>query len=442
MFKSIQTSLYLYTALLIGIVVALTYFVLQKDYPWIFIFGILFIVCLSLMNTSYKKFNTNILFLLNALDNGDYSFHFSETKLSRREQELNIMLNRIKEILSNARKGVIENETFLGIILESVSTGIIIVDDRGVIQKANQPALSILGLPNFSHLNQLRSINNEFPLIFKKLKINENIQVKIPNEREEQQVSVHASEIKLNRGMMRILTLNNIGNELESKEMESWIRLIRVMTHEIMNSVAPITSLSETMLFLLRSPEDMDSKQLKENTLEAMETIHTTAKGLMNFVESYRKFTAVPQPIKRDFSLKELIDNNVKLFDSLIREKQIDLSVTFSNSSEILNADKNLVNQVLVNLIKNAIEAVQPITGKVSIRVSPTIGGQTVIHVKNNGTPIPEEVLPHIFIPFFTTKSDGSGIGLSISRYIMRLHGGKLIHSLSPEGETAFSMVF
>lgn len=443
MFKSIQIKLYLYTALLIGIVAALTYFILNKEFVWTFFFSFFLIVCLILMNNTYKKFNSNILFLLNALDNGDYSFHFSETKLSRREQELNVMLNRIKEILANARTGVIENERYLSIIIESVSTGIFIVDERGIVQSVNQPALTILGLPNFTHLNQLQTINANFPKLFHNLKPQESIQIKIPNEKEEQQIIVQASEIKLNRGLMQIITLNNIGNELESKEMESWIRLIRVMTHEIMNSVAPITSLSETMLSLLHLPEkDVDAKQLRENTLEAMETINTTAKGLLNFVESYRKFTTIPQPSKRNFSIRELIESNVKLFEYQIKEKQIDLLVDFGNSPEILYADKHLINQVLVNLIKNAIEAVDAVSGRVKILITSPNQKELTVHVQNNGAPIPEDVLPHIFIPFFTTKSDGSGIGLSISRYIVRLHGGKLIHSLSPEGETVFSMVF
>lgn len=425
------------------IVAGLTYFILRPDVVGIVVSSVLILVCLGLMNKSYRRFNSNILFLLNALDNGDYSFHFSENKLSRREQELNQMLNRIKEILANARKGVIENESFLSVILESTSTGIIIVDERGIVQRINQPALALLGMTNFTHLNQLQFIYPDLPEIFFNLKTGDKAQVKIPNEREELQITVQASEARLSRGLMRILTLNNIGNELESKEMESWIRLIRVMTHEIMNSVAPISSLSETMLSVLRLPEaNINEQQLKENTLEAMETIHTTAKGLMNFVDSYRKFTAIPQPVKRDFSLNELIDNNLKLIEQQAADKQVKLHLNLPDTPVYLHADKNLINQVLVNLIKNAVEAVDADTGLVALSVSIKENNRLSVHIANNGNPIPADVLPHIFIPFFTTKTDGSGIGLSISRYIMRLHGGKLLHSLSAQGETVFTLEF
>ncbi|GHT70178.1 hypothetical protein AGMMS50239_38170 [Bacteroidia bacterium] len=273
---------------------------------------VIILSCFSALGKCYKRYNQNILFLLNALENGDYSFHFSETKLSPREKEMNQLMNRIKDILANARKAVIENEHFLSLIIESVSTGIVIINDRGIVQRVNQSALDMFGLPVFSHVNQLHTINETYPRLFLDLQAGDSIQLSLPTEREELSISLHVSQIRLKRGMMRIITLNNIGNELEMKEMESWIRLIRVMTHEIMNSIAPITSLSETMHFLHRdghiNPED-----LKQNTLEAFDTIHTTASGLLSFVDSYRKFTAVPKPEKRDFNLNVLIDKVIKL---------------------------------------------------------------------------------------------------------------------------------
>jgi nitrogen fixation/metabolism regulation signal transduction histidine kinase len=395
--------------------------------------------CFSALGKCYKQYNRNFNFLLNALENGDYSFHFSETKLSTREKEMNRMMNRIKEVLANARKEVIENENFLSLILESVSTGIVILNDRGIVQRVNQSALDMFGFPVFSHVNQLQTINEAFPQLFHQLKAGDSVQISLPTEREELSISLHVSQIKLKRGMMRIVTLNNIGNELEMKEIESWIRLIRVMTHEIMNSIAPITSLSETMHFLHRdgktAPQD-----LKQNTLEAFDTIHTTASGLLSFVESYRKFTAVPKPEKRDFNLNVLVDKVVKLHEPVLREKGIEFNNLLPETIFIY-ADENLISQVLINLVKNAIEALGN-HEKIVISADRQESDKISIHVANSGVPIPPEVLPHIFIPFFTTKPSGSGIGLSVSRYIMRLHGGKLQHSLSKEGMTVFSLGF
>ncbi|GHV58914.1 sensor histidine kinase [Bacteroidia bacterium] len=440
MFKSIQYKLYVYTALLMIAVAGITVAIFAHYYLYAVAGITIVIFCLSGINDCYRCYNSNMVFLLNALDNGDSSFCFSETKLSRREKEMNGMMNRIKEILANARKEVIENENFLSLILESVSTGIIIVDDRGIVQKTNQAALQILGLPFFSHLNQLQALNENYPEQFHRLKAGDSMQLALSTEREELQISLHVSQIRLKLGMMRILTLNNIGNELEMKEMESWIRLIRVMTHEIMNSIAPITSLSETMRSFYQV--ETDAKELKQNTLEAFETIHSTASGLLSFVDSYRKFTAVPNPKKGIINLRALVEKVVKLHEVMLWEKQITLALHIPESFTVL-ADENLIAQVLINLVKNAIEAVESHNNEQIIISSHALDNDKMsLEIANTGRPIPAGVLPHIFIPFFTTKPSGSGVGLSVSRYIMRLHGGKLQHSASKEGMTVFQLIF
>ena len=438
MFNSIQHKLNVYTALLVLAVAGATIAFAYQKYPFALLGIALIIYCLSALGKCYKRYNQNFIFLLNALENGDYSFHFSETKLSAREIEMNLMMNRIKEILTKARDEVIENENFLSLILESVSTGIIIIDNRGIVQRVNHAAVNLLGIPHFSHVNQLHSINETYPALFHQLKAGDRIQISLMNEREELPISLLVTEVRLKRGMMRILTLNNIGSELESKEMESWIRLIRVMTHEIMNSIAPITSLSETMQFLYNS--GVDSNELRQNTLEAFETIHTTAAGLLSFVESYRKFTSVPKPKKQNFVVNALVDKVIKLHEAALAEKSVALEIHLPESLTAY-ADENLITQVMINLLKNAIEAIKADNnGKIIISGECNAEGKIDLEVADNGKPIPADVLPHIFIPFFTTKSSGSGIGLSVSRYIMRLHGGKLHHLLSSDGMTVFQL--
>jgi len=443
MFKSIQYKLLTFTVLLMVSVAALTYFIQKGQVSFAVISGIATVICLYNMHQHYKKFNSNVLFLLNALDNGDYSFHFSEAKLSRREKELNVMLNRIKEILVSARKEVIENEKFLSLIIESVSTGIIIMDEKGHVQTVNQSALNLMGLPVFTHINQLNNINETFPELFRNLRVGENPRIEVSNEREEMQVSLSLSEIVIKRGRMKVITLNNIGNELEAKEMESWIRLIRVMTHEIMNSIAPITSLSETLLTLHNTPEnDSSEEDLRLNTIEAFQTIHSTAKGLLSFVDSYRKFTAIPKPNIRSFEVKPLIDKILHLEEKCIKGKDIQVEVFETSEHTKWLADEKLITQVLVNLVKNAVEAITDTEiKKIRISINHHADGKVQIEVSNTGNPIAKEVLPHIFIPFFTTKDYGTGIGLSISRYIMRLHGGKLTHATSAEGWTVFTVL-
>ncbi|QIK59869.1 GHKL domain-containing protein [Dysgonomonas sp. HDW5A] len=441
MFKSIEYKLIIFVLLLILSVALTTYLITQREYVYIGVSVLLMLYSLKSLYSHYKKFNQNILFLLNALDNGDYSFHFTEAKTSKREKELNQMMNRIKDILTRARKEVIENEKFLSLIIESVSTGIIILDPNNNVHATNHATNQLLGLPVFTHLNQLKPIDESLPELFKNLEVKDNAQIKIANEREEIQISLNVSKITLKKGTMKVITLNNIGNELEAKEMESWIRLIRVMTHEIMNSIAPITSLTETLLFSYKMQSaEAPGDSLRRNTVDALETISSTAKGLITFVDSYRKFTGVPTPQFRKFELVPLLEKVLHLESSNMEEKGIESSIIYTNKHIELNADEGQITQILVNIIKNAVEAINNSKGKIEIRVSES-ENKVSIDIYNNGDPIPSEIAAHIFIPFFTTKDYGTGIGLSVSRYIMRLHGGNLKHHTSNEW-TVFSLIF
>lgn len=447
MFKSIEYTLITYLFLLMISLVVGTYFFVTGAAVCGVLCGVVVIISLFGLRRNYKKYNRNILFLLNAMENGDYSFHFSTNKLSQRENELNQMLNRIKEVLVKARREIVENEEFLGIIVESVSTGILIVDEADFVRNVNQSAVDLLGLNSLSHLNQLQQIDESFPDLFRNLKSGENPPIHFRNELEEVQLSIRMSEILISGKPFKVITLSNIGSELEANEMESWIRLIRVMTHEIMNSIAPITSLSEAILFSLRSRNvERTEDSLYQNTMDALETIHGTTKGLLHFVESYRQFTRIPKPQLAPVDLNKLLQKVVLLKEGVLNEKNIPIKVILPKENVWVHADESQISQVLVNILKNAIEAIDNESSpsveanSIEIEVIPT-SGQATIEVRNNSTPIPQEVLPHIFIPFFTTKEEGSGIGLSLSRYIMRLHGGNLKHH-STDPWTVFSLVF
>jgi signal transduction histidine kinase len=210
-----------------------------------------------------------------------------------------------------------------------------------------------------------------------------------------------------------------------------------------MNSIAPITSLSETLIGLYEAPRKSvdDDISLRNNTVEAFETINSTAQGLLSFVESYRKFTAVPRPEVQLFALRPLIEKLVSLEKAAIDRAGAEIEIMSLNHDIMVKADEKLLFQVLVNLTKNALEACSPHHGKIQIRYGKHSDNKIYIEVANNGEPIPADVLPHIFIPFFTTKDNGSGIGLSVSRYIMRLHGGKLIHTYTADGWTVFKVI-
>jgi len=440
MFKSIEYKLYLYMILLIAAVVISTYFAIQTKYVYMVLSILLAFFLLHNMRRSYNQFNKNIIFLLNALDNGDYSFNFAETKLSRREKELNQMMNRIKEILSRARKEVIENEKFLSVIMESVSTGIVILNEESVVVQINRTVNRLLGLPVFTHVNQLANIDRSFPDLFRNLEASDTKTIKIANEREEMQLSLRASEIMLQGRRLKIITLNNIGSELDYKEMDSWIRLIRVMTHEIMNSIAPVTSLTDTLLSAFRKDEPYEEDSLMQNTIEALQTINSTAKGLISFVNSYRRFTGIPKPQLNPVSLQSVIERAIVLEAVMFEEKRIPVTLNLPIDPTVRPLDESQIMQVLLNLLKNAVEAISGEGRQIRIELTEE-KEKTYLDVCNNGQPIAEDVLPNIFVPFFTTKHSGTGIGLSVSRYIMRLHGGTLTH-FTKDGWTVFRMAF
>jgi nitrogen fixation/metabolism regulation signal transduction histidine kinase len=449
MFKTIESRLRIFTVLLVVAVAGAT---------WLFVagritFGLLAVcVVVWLFNrllTDYQKFNKSIIFLLNALENGDYSFGFSEAEVSRERRDVNAILNVIKDILVKARQQEIENEKFLSVIVAAIPVGIVIVDERDFVKVANDAALKLLGLHVFTHVRQLAMVDESVLHTFRALTAGQKTTVRIADEREERLVNLGMSKIRVKRGELRVVSMHNIAGELEEREMESWIKLIRVMTHEIMNSIAPITSLSETMLEAWSAAPSVargdvsTPDKLRQNTVESFETITSTARGLLSFVESYRRFTGIPKPELREVALAPLVEKMINLSLPTLRGREIEIATRFDDRSLTVMADEGQISQVLGNLLKNAVEAIPDgqSGGRIEVRVSKNDDGEVRLDVVNNGTPIPAEVLPHIFVPFFTTKSTGTGIGLSVSRYIMRLHGGNLKHH-AEGGLTSFSMVF
>ena len=364
MFKSIDYKLYIYLFLLIVTVSLTTYFFIDGQYIYGVFFIFLAIIEIIKLYTHYNKFNQNILFLLNAFDNGDYAFHFSTTHISRREKELNKMMNRIKEILMNAKQEVIANEKFLSLIIEQVPTGIVILDERNNVKGCNKMASDILGLPIFTHINQLKIIDKSLPDLFKNLNTHSNRQIKITNEIEEIQILLKVSMITIKQNNMRIISLNNIAEELEDKEMDSWIKLIRVMTHEIMNSVAPISSLTEMLLYAYQTQEIENNKSLKTDTIDSLQTIHDTSKDLISFVKSYREFSKVSNPQIAPFYLDSFIKSTLKLEEAEISKKNITVEIDNAEDT-VIQGDSALLGRVFINLIKNAIESLDSQSNKV-----------------------------------------------------------------------------
>lgn len=412
-----KNSLLYLTLLLLWIIVVTIgtfFFMEERHFFWGCICGGLVLGGVVLLYSLFIRNTQKIAFLFDSIENDDYTFRFIGEG-DQYDKLLNNSLNRIKRVLENTRNDIIEHEKYYEHILNNVETGIIIADSVGNIYQTNQAALKLLGLPVFTHVQQLKNVDKELINIFKQTQNGDKRQISFCNERGTVTLSMRTSEVVIRQNRRLIIALNDINNELDERETESWIRLIRILTHEIMNAITPITSLSESLL-TIQEPQN-------DNIYKGLEAIHTTGKGLISFVETYRELTRIPPPKQAVFEVQQFLTRMIRLSLPEMRTPIINLSI--QPDDLLLYADENLISQVVLNLLKNALHASQ--NGEaILIKAYNNDEGQVMIEICDNGCGIPDEIVPHIFIPFFTTKESGSGIGLSIARQIMRLHGGTL----------------
>lgn len=381
----------------------------------------------------YRIHTKRVLFMIDALENNDTGIHFPEEEGTKESRRINRALNRVGRILYNVKIETAQQEKYYELILDCINTGILVLNDSGAVYQKNNEALRLLGLEVFTHIRQLQNVA---PVLMEKIEqchAGDKLQISFSNERGTANLAIRVSDITVHKEHLRILALNDIHNELDEKEIDSWIRLTRVLTHEIMNAVTPITSLSDTLLSFTHTKD--------EELRRGLQTISTTGKGLLAFVESYRRFTHIPTPKPSLFYVKGFIDRMVELARHQHPYDNIVFQVDIRPSDLLVYADENLISQVLINLLKNALQAIgAQADGKIEICAYANPTEEVIIEVKNNGPAISPEIAEHIFIPFFTTKEGGSGIGLSISRQIMGLSGGSI--SLLPGKETRFVLKF
>lgn len=437
MVKGVYYSLTFRLTLLLGCTVGVTYFVLEKEWIVSTLLAVVWIYALQMVRTLYRRSAQKVAFMFDAIDNSDYAFKYATEGRSSNDKLVSESLNRITRILFQAKAEAIQKEKYYELIMNCVNTGIIAIDDKGNIFQINNEALRLLGLAVFTHVRQLGRIDEGLEKLMTDIQPGNKHQISFVNERGTVHLSVRVSEMTLQEKHVRIVAINDINSELDEKEIDSWIRLTRVLTHEIMNSVTPITSLSDTLLSL----HGEANKEIRNG----LEVISSTGKSLIAFVESYRKFTRIPTPKPSLFYVRPFIERMVQLARHHNHFPNIDIRVDVQPADLIIYADENLITQVVLNLLKNAMQAIgsrQP-DGCIEIKAFCNAEEAVLIEVSNNGPLIPPEEAEHIFIPFFTTKEGGSGVGLSISRQIMRLSGGSITLKTSPNAKrTTFVLTF
>ena len=413
MLKGIFHNFYLRLAVFIILTVAETWFALQKEWIWFIPLMGVWLFILRQILLSDKRNAQKVAFMFDAIDNSDYAFQYATRGRSSNDKLVSESLNRITQILFQAKADAAQKEKYYELIMNSVNTGIIVLDDNGVIFQTNNEALRLLGMSVFTNVRQLGRIDENLENTVRNIQPGDKHQISFTNERGNVHLSIRVSEMTLQEKHVRILAINDINSELDEKEIDSWIRLTRVLTHEIMNSVTPITSLSDTLLSLHENADD--------DIRSGLEVISTTGKSLISFVESYRKFTHIPTPEPSLFYVQKFVERMVKLARHHNNFPNITINVSVEPSDLIVYADENLISQVVLNLLKNAMQAIgsEQEDGLIEVKAYCNEEEAVLIEVSNNGPVIPQEEAEHIFVPFFTTKEGGSGIGLSIVKKII-----------------------
>ena len=370
-----------------------------------------------------------VAYMLDALEDKELNFRFDERRIAGRR--FNKTLNRLRNIFDKERHEIIEQEKYFGLMLDHVRTGVVVIEENGRIGYCNSTALALLGIATFGHIRQLRPVSESLYEAFQTVSESSHEErASYYNESGKITIAMTASKATIGKNEVRVIAFNDISSEIAENEQQSWSKLIRVLTHEIMNTVTPIASLSETLLKF----EGMD-----DEVRSGIDTISQSSRNLIKFVESYRNLTRVAAPVRKVFYLKDLVERVINLTREQAVISRAICSFTERSEDIILYADEGQITQILINLVKNAIQAD---ARNIEITAEINAAEHVIIDVANDGRPISRESQEEIFVPFFTTKQEGTGIGLSLSRQIMRLHNGTLNLSRSDVNGTVFTLVF
>ena len=378
----------------------------------------------------YREIVKKLDFIFTAVRNNDFSYRFVENPKRAGYSVINHSLNRIKDLLNEAKLKVAEKEKYFETIIECANVGILVVLENGTVMKHNSKAISLLGVPMLSHIERLRPLSAQLADTMLSISSMEQKSVCLATEAGNVNLLLTCSAMVHDGRSLRVISVEDINRELDTQEGLAWEKLTRILTHEIMNSLAPVTSISSTLLRAGENPEVLQ---------QGLETIHATSGRLMQFVDSFREVTRIPPPKKTPFYLAGLL-NDTK---ALVNCGNVSLKIDVAPADTMIYADRVQLQLVFVNLLKNAAEACTLRGGVQWIEVRSRIAPdeKVCIEVSNSGGAIPADVAENIFTPFFTTKRDGSGIGLAVSKQIIRLHGGTLRLAQNNDEKVTFLIV-
>ncbi|XOV91742.1 MAG: PAS domain-containing sensor histidine kinase [Bacteroidota bacterium] len=438
-YKYFNRAIVFRTILVVFVSIAGTLAYLQS--LWFYLGLSILAILIIIVNTIYyfNAVNRKLSFFFDAVRNEDSTLHFPDHIKHPFVKSLHQSLNNLNEILSEIKIKSEHKERFFMEFMKRSSTGLIAVDEKGYIEIINDTALRIFGAGILVHIERLRQVNKDFYEVMTTLKPNQSKTIKALIREELHIIQIKMVALKFGNQNFNIFSLSDIKNELDEREMDAWQKLIRILTHEIMNSIAPISSISSTLSNYFKDGKKVTKHELN-NMQHGLEVISERSKGLTHFVDNYRKMTKVPKPVFKKVLINDWMESCRILFEERAVKESIQLEILNSFEGESFFGDQKLLTQVALNLFNNAADAMSNNKEK-SLKVV-VAGKEENLSIRfiDNGPGIKPEDMDQIFIPFFTTKENGSGIGLSLSRQILRMHKGQLTARSIPGKETVFEM--
>lgn len=454
MLKNFRLQLILRIALLAATMAACIYLFVETDY-YISAGLLVLVIIYQITRLIYfvDETNRNLSRFLNSIRFSDFSRSFSSKKPGQSFQELD---DSFQQIVNKFKQERIEKQVqfrYMETVIQHIGIALISFNQKGEVELINTAAKRLLQIASLFKAEDLANINAPLSGCINRLNGGDREVIKVTIKQKTMQLAVHATVFRLRDEMYKLVSLQDINPELEEKEMEAWQNLTQVLAHEIMNSITPIASLSDTVQLLLKKHvHEMDEgymieKEAVNDVGDALDTIENRSRGLIRFVNSYRDITQIPRPNKEQLYVKRLLERAGNLNKGEAENQHITIEILVEPETLEITADPHLIEQVLINLIKNAFRALQKKKrGAITLKSEISHGGGVNIHVIDNGSGINPDNLEKIFIPFYSTRrpdgQSGSGIGLSLSRQIMRAHGGTLTARSDGKDGSMFTMRF
>lgn len=433
--------------LLVVTAVACSYLFYKREYLYALLLLFPAGIEIALLVYLFNHTNRKIAYLFNSIRNEDFSLVFPEEVREGTLKELHRSLNRVNRIFAKARADSETNEQFYRSLISHARTGLMAINSEGRILEINPALESMFASFTLTHIHDFGKIDQRIPEMIGGLEPGKPRILKVAVNNELQQLLFSKALLQVMNSPVSIVSVENIKNELNHQELDSWVRLIRVLNHEIVNAVTPISTLSTTIHGLYRKDGVLKTSGINEeiiaDTADALQSINEHARGLMDFVSTYRRLTRLPEPSFQEIPLNEFIQGEIISLKGYTEENPVDINVHITPEELSVIADPGLLQRVFSNILINAIQAMENCSQKkITISAATNYQNRIIVKIADDGEGIPEEELDQVFVPFFSTKEDGSGIGLSLSRQIMQLHNGDIgIHSRVGEG-TEVSLIF